>query len=184
VLEVEYPDEYPSVVPVLNVDIDDMPFIQDEEAEEDEESDGPPKDEFPFTKEDLNRLKTIVDESAEENVGMASIFTLVSLLKDSAEELHVDKIKAKEAQRERILREQEEKEQSKFRGTPVTPESFAAWRVKFRKEFNLDDKNETVSSTKLTGKQIFEQGLNKEDDELVDDDEVVQGVEDMSISPP
>ena len=38
-------------------------------------------------------------------------------------------------------------------GTPVTPESFAAWKAKFDEEMKV---NEKVVSTKPTGRELFE----------------------------
>lgn len=181
-------------MPTLGVDIEDGPYAANgEDAQDDDDDDydddenPAPVDEFPFTKDDLARLKKSVDESAEENVGMASIFTLVSLLKDAGEELQAEKQRLKEAEREKAIAEQEEREQRKFRGTPVTAESFAEWRTKFRKEFGLDEKK-AVTTTKLTGKQIFEQGLIKDEDEDEDYEEadgrdaVTEGVENLSVS--
>ena len=38
-------------------------------------------------------------------------------------------------------------------GTPVTPESFAAWKTKFESEM---EKKEVKTVEKLTGKELFE----------------------------
>ena len=38
-------------------------------------------------------------------------------------------------------------------GTPVTPESFAAWKAKFESEM---EKKEVKTVEKLTGKELFE----------------------------
>lgn len=170
VLEVQYPEDYPEVVPNLDIELDDSGYLEIEDEEEVvDEIDGWAASEV-LTKEDLKELKTPLEENAEENVGMPSIFTIASLLKDLAEEKFAAKIAYKEKQREREILAQEEKDNEKFRGTPVTPESFAEWRKKFRQEFKLDQ-TDKVDSQKLTGREIFEQGLNKDADE--EDEELV-----------
>ncbi|ANB13820.1 Gir2p [Sugiyamaella lignohabitans] len=197
ILEVEYPDDYPQVVPVLDVDNSDGSYVN-ASGEDDEGYDGSDEEEYEdgidetqgdsieFTNADLVDLRKVLEENAEENIGLPSIFTLASLLKDQAEELVEKKIKIKEKQREKLIFEQEEKEQAKFRGTPVTPESFKAWRLKFRAELGLDNKEDANKPKhKLTGKEIFEKGLNKDEDEDDDTpaepDQLASSVENLAV---
>ncbi|CAN6646232.1 protein Gir2p [Trichomonascus vanleenenianus] len=187
-LTVEYPEEYPEVVPILQLEDDDGEFFGDVDEEEEGEAaleDGDAAndilylaDKVDLDKEDRTVLHAQLMEAAEENVGMPSVFTLVSQLKEQAEELFAEKIKVKETEREQKIRAQEEKEQQKFKGTPVTPESFAAWRIKFREEFGLDkDDSLTQKDRKLTGKELFEQGLTKDEDE----EELNAGVSSLAV---
>jgi RWD domain/DRG Family Regulatory Proteins, Tma46 len=198
-LAVEYPEEYPLVVPILSIEQSDGSFLvdDDEEDEEDESEDEQPFVDIDheavvgaqiedFSSQEIKNLSDILSENAEENIGMPSIFSLASLLKDNAEELFGEKLKQKQREREQELLAQEEKEQQKFRGTPVTPESFAEWRLKFRDEMKVGEIHATVVSGRLTGKQIFERGLNKEEDEDEDADEeeaeeLEKGVNDLHV---
>lgn len=155
---------------------------QHEESEDEEEINGRAKLAYQvedFTDRQLNDLTEIVKKAAEENIGMPSIFTLASLLKDSAEEEYAKRLRDKEREYEELITKEEEKEQQKFRGTPVTPESFAVWREKFRKEMNLDEKPVTPVSGKLTGRQIFERNLNTAIDE--DDEDVLEEIEQLQL---
>lgn len=195
-MEVQYPEEYPQVVPILNIVESDGSFLLEQE-EQDEESDEEEEEATDVDYEtvlgaqiedlsdsEIKNLSDILSEEAEENVGMPSVFSLASLLKDKAEELFADKLKHKEREREQELAAQEEKEQQKFRGTPVTPESFAEWRRKFRQEMKLEEApKETTVSGKLTGKQIFERGLNKDEDDDDDDNthDVEHGVRELHV---
>uniref|UniRef100_A0A060SXU6 ARAD1A07436p n=1 Tax=Blastobotrys adeninivorans TaxID=409370 RepID=A0A060SXU6_BLAAD len=179
ILHIEYPDEYPQVVPTIAVEASDGSYLgheEDDEGDEDQ-ADGPA---FEFEPEDIKALSQQMVDNAEENVGMPSVFTLASLLKEAAEEMYGDKVKEHEKQKEREILIQEEKEQAKFRGTPVTPESFAKWREGFRKEMGLD-KPADSACTKLTGREIFERGLNKDDEEEDDIKDTTEGVKDMTV---
>lgn len=189
VLNVEYPEEYPEIIPLLDVQTSEGTYLKSQASEEGNDDENNP-DEEAYFKDELNRddMKKLLDElneNAEENVGMASVFTLASLLKESAENLYNEKIKKQEHEHEKAILEQEEKEQEKFRGTPVTEESFAEWRRKFREEFKLDQLKEEANNnkSKLTGKQIFEQGLNKDedDDEGGGEDGLKEGMEELNV---
>ena len=91
------------------------------------------------------------------------------------------------------MRLEEEKEMAKFKGTPVTGETFMAWRAKFRAEMEElkkkreKDKEDEDKAKKgnaaqavaaaeaikrrLTGKQLYMSGLvGKEDDDDVEAD--------------
>jgi len=117
------------------------------------------------------------------------IFTLVSTLKDNAEQL-VAKRQGEERDRhaEKVLAAERE-ENKKFHGTPVTPETFASWREGFRREMEeereREEREEEVAEKKrnrgkdavipLTGKQLFERGMvGKIED---DDDDGEDGLE-------
>ncbi|RLN94598.1 hypothetical protein BBJ28_00006750 [Nothophytophthora sp. Chile5] len=71
-----------------------------------------------------------------------------------------------------------------FHGTPVTVESFAAWKEKFETEMrgtqNASQKDEATA--KLTGRQLWSKGLVTEDDaaeaEAEGDDDEEEGDED------
>lgn len=182
VLSVTYPEEYPQIIPELTIEVSDGEYLSQTEDEEEDQEDGPNDDLMEFTDQDITTLLNQLNDSAEENIGIPSIFTLASLLKDSAEELHATKIKRLEQQREKIILEQEAKEQEKFRGTPVTAESFNAWRLKFKQEQEqkITENGGVVKQdkTKMSGRELFEKGLNKDEE---DEDDLAQQVDSLSI---
>lgn len=135
--------------------------------------------------EDRERLIDALNDSIEENMGMAMVFTLVSTVKDEAEQIiqerqavlmqeHVKRVMAIEAE-----------ENKKFHGTPVNIETFAKWRDAFRKEMDDIEQAEREveeaaekkrnrgkeTEVKLTGRQLWESGMAgkaDEDDDLED----------------
>ena len=82
------------------------------------------------------------------------IFTLVSAAQEKLNEF-VDKLKnRKEDEKLRKEREAEEAEKNKFTGTPVTLETFLAWRRAFEQETLQGGKNKGPNFRgKLTGKE-------------------------------
>ncbi|RMZ68974.1 rwd domain [Pyrenophora seminiperda CCB06] len=174
ILNVSYPPDYPDEAPRLDV-------TQPPNA---------PKHPYLDIHEDKQRLLDSLKETIEENLGMAMVFTLVTVIKDSAELLITERQNAKQALVEVAAAKAEEEENKKFQGEAVTRESFLAWREKFRKEMEdekrrkeeekeLEDKKKRISKEekKLTGKELWQQGLvgKTEDDEDDDVDEVDVG---------
>jgi len=137
---------------------------------------------------DDNELESLLDELrtvGEENLGMAMTFTLVSHLREQLSSLvrlrAENKAKA-EREKERLAIEEEE---ARTRGTPVTVESFQAWKSKFDKELafkkSREDEEKMKSLTpkereewkragsRLTGRQLFERNRNLEEDTLMEE---------------
>lgn len=117
---------------------------------------------------------------------MAMIFTLVTVLKDSAELLITERQNAKQVLADIEAAKVEEAENKKFQGEAVTRESFLAWREKFRREAEeeaqkkaeekeAEDKKKRVAKEekKLTGKELWQQGLVGRMDEDEEDGEEV-----------
>lgn len=197
-LLIEYPAEYPEVVPLIEVEVgekwvrerdDDEDYEDSEEEEEEEDEDlaisGIAPALLELNSRDCIALKKILEEAAEENVGMASVFTLASMVKEEAEAAVQEKLEAAEKEREKEILRQEAEEQKKFIGTPVNAETFSAWRLKFRNEFNLDEKDhvhtiyDAKGQAKLTGRQMFERGLSKFDDD--EDDALEAGISSLKV---
>ncbi|ODV90980.1 hypothetical protein CANCADRAFT_2702 [Tortispora caseinolytica NRRL Y-17796] len=111
-----------------------------------------------LSQSELDHVKSDLEIEAQANIGMPSVFSLATTLKDKVEEALREQLIAIERQREKELEEQEKVEQAKFFGTPVTKESYTEWRIRFESEFPRN-----TNSTKLTGKAIFQQGLAKEE---------------------
>jgi hypothetical protein len=88
----------------------------------------------------------------------------------------------------------EEEENRKFQGEAVTRESFLRWREEFRKEMEekkkreeeekeLEDKKKRIpkEERKLTGKELWQQGLAKGGDEE-DEGEDLEALKDLKVS--
>jgi len=117
---------------------------------------------------------------------MAMTFTLVSHLREQLAELvrsRAEKERRLAAEKERLELEAEE---AKTRGTPVTHESFLAWKLKFDKEIAVKKTKEQEEKLKnltskereeykkfqgrLSGKQIFERSRDWAEDESFEED--------------
>lgn len=158
--EFKYPPEYPECIPILKLSIDTQPPLLER------------KFSYNFNVADIEQIRAAAVEVAEESVGMPSVFSITSFIKERAEEMYEFKIKEMETQRLKELSLEEEKEQAKFKGTKVTKDSFNEWRAKFRAELGLDKPKERING-RYTGKEIFAMGLYKEDDELEELDNAV-----------
>lgn len=126
------------------------------------------------------------------------IFTIVSTLKDNAEQLVAERQAGTRREEEKRLEEVERQENAKFQGEAVNVESFMRWREKFQKEMAeirvREEEAEEAAEKKrnkgkdivvpLTGKQLWERGLagkvEEEDDE--DDALPVEGVDKLKVS--
>ncbi|KAF9227947.1 RWD-domain-containing protein [Gyrodon lividus] len=164
-LSVGYLDDYPDVLPELELE------VVDGEMDESESE---------------NLLQSLVDVG-KENKGMAMTFTLVSHLREQLSSLVEKRVQvriAEEHEKERLAIEAEE---ARTRGTPVTVESFKAWKARFDKEAarkKLRDEEEKLRAltpkereefkrigSRLTGRQLFERNRNleHEDDSLMEE---------------
>ncbi|KAF4976105.1 hypothetical protein FZEAL_7194, partial [Fusarium zealandicum] len=142
--------------------------------------------------DDRDQLLSSLDETIQENLGMAMIFTLVSTLKDNAEQLVQDRKDVVAKQQEEVLLAAEREENKKFHGTAVTPESFLKWREGFIKE--MEDKKQrdeedrlaelkkakVKEPARLTGRQLWESGLAGKVDEE-DEDLPIEAVEKLKV---
>lgn len=172
-IDFDYPETYPEeTTPGISITVElteEEEYEEGRQAEEEQEDTNEPKFTYAFTKADCVQLVAQAKEIAEENLGIPSVFTLVSQIKELAEELYDTRIRDQEAERLRLLSIEEEKEQAKFRGTPVTKASFTEWRTKFRAEMGWDKPKERPFG-RFTGREIFEKGMyTEEDDDEVDD---------------
>jgi hypothetical protein len=126
---------------------------------------------------------------------MAMIFTLVTVLKDSAELLITERQNAKQALADIEAARLEEEENKKFQGEAVTRESFIAWRARFMKEQEddekraieekeLEDKKARIKKEekKMTGRELWEKGLVGKVDEDEDEDEDAVDIEKLKIA--
>ena len=181
VLTVRYPEDYPDKAPNLELSAPQNALAH----------------EYFNVADDKEQLLEGLAETIEENLGMAMVFTLVSTLKEAAEQLVVERREAAEKVREEALLEAERKENQKFHGTLVTPEVFIKWRENFLKEMEearLKEEEEKAAESKktkakepvkLTGKQLWETGLaGRADQEGEEDDSMIptEGIETIKIA--
>jgi ubiquitin-protein ligase len=183
-LHVRYPDHYPDEPPIL--DIFPAPNSQAHPY-------------FDVSSDKVQLLSSLKD-TVEENMGMAMVFTLVSTLKDLAEQLIAERQAAAREEHEQRILAAEREENKKFHGTPVTPETFAKWRLEFRREMEeMKDREEEAEEAaekkknrgketveRLTGKQLWERGLaGKVEEEYYEEDDdglPVGGVEKLKVT--
>ncbi|KAM4633482.1 RWD domain-containing protein 1 isoform 2-T2 [Polymixia lowei] len=114
---------------------------------------------------DVEDILTLLQQQAEENLGMVMIFTLVTAVQEKLNEI-IDQIKnRREEEKRRKEKEAEEAEKVAFQGTVVTIENFLAWKAKFELEMaelrrKRQKEEEQIGKFKLTGKQLFETDHN------------------------
>ncbi|XP_076593998.1 RWD domain-containing protein 1 isoform X2 [Chaetodon auriga] len=114
---------------------------------------------------DVEDILTLLQQQAEENMGMVMIFTLVTAVQEKLNEI-VDVMKNRqEEEKRRKEKEAEEAEKVAFQGTVVTIENFLAWKAKFEVEMaelrrKKQKEEEQAGKPKLTGKQLFERDHN------------------------
>lgn len=187
ILKVTYPPKYPDVAPDLELfappNASKHPHIDITESKD--------------------RLLDSVRPTIEDNMGMVMIFAIAGTLEETAQRMVeasqsvILEAKAKRAQ------EEEQAENRKFQGTPVTRETFIEWSERFTREMeekeqerirleeeaeekNNKKKGSVKKEKKLTGKQLFERGLTARlgDDEDYDEDEndVSENVQKLEIA--
>lgn len=187
VLDVKYTPTYPEEVPKLEVKVEseELPVPSDDEDDDEDKSKLVHlSEQIELGKLDAASLTKRVEEEAEMNVGMPSVFALAALLKDEAEALFQAKLDAAQKKYEDELLAKEAEEQKKFFGTPVNKESYSEWRNKFRAEMQIEQKDrqrfEKMHNGKMTGREIFEKGLaGNEEDEIED---VVESVQKVAVN--
>ncbi|KAI1079444.1 RWD-domain-containing protein [Whalleya microplaca] len=180
ILHVRYPDAYPDEAPILDL----SPPQQNAPAA--------PHPHFAVAA-DKEQLLRGLDETVQENLGMAMIFTVVSALKEAAEALVAERRAVVAAAQEERLLAAEREENQKFHGTPVTPETFMRWREGFLREmeeWRVKEEEDRLAELKkarvkdpvrLTGRQLWERGLVGKVDEGDDDDVPTEQVEKLKV---
>lgn len=134
--------------------------------------------------EDKDQLLQGLEATVEENLGMPMVFTLVSAVKEAAEQLVEERKEAAAKVQEEASLAAEREENKKFHGTPVNPETFLKWREGFLKEMEearVREEEERLAEmkkarikepVKLTGRQLWERGLATAGQEDGDEDGV------------
>ncbi|KAG9508937.1 RWD domain-containing protein 1, partial [Fragariocoptes setiger] len=175
-LKFELPANYPEVKPIVDV-----------------------VDQTNLEEYDIRELLVNLDDKAEESLDTVMVFTLVN---DVIEWLFAKTDRVEEQikeVREQKAREQEMEDKKRFEGTPVTVESFLAWKAKFDAEMlklkleknklqGLDD-NQPIGQRRLTGREMFEldKSLIESDLKFVEDldqgqiESLLQNIDDLEL---
>ncbi|KAH6854389.1 RWD domain-containing protein [Chaetomium sp. MPI-CAGE-AT-0009] len=178
-LTVRYPEDYPDKAPLL-----ELAAPQNSTPHE-----------YLNIAEDKDQLLQDLEAVVEENLGMAMVFTLVSALKEAAEQLVEERKAAAAKVQEEAALAAEREENKKFHGTPVNRETFLRWREGFLKEMEenrIREEEERAAElkkarikepVKLTGKQLWERGLATASQEEIDEDGVpTEDVQKLKVS--
>ena len=177
-LTVRYPEDYPDKAPHL-----DLSAAQNSAS-------------HPLfnISEDKDELLSGLTATIEENLGMAMVFTLVTTLKEEAEQLVVQRREAAARVHEEALLAAEREENKKFHGTPVNPETFLKWREDFIKEMEEQRQREEEERlaelkkakikepTRLTGRQLWERGLATGGEEEEGEEGLVEDVGKLKVA--
>lgn len=177
-----YPPAYPDAPPLLEIATPP----------------GSPKHIHLNIQDDHPHLLAALQPTITENMGMAMIFSLVSSLKDSAEQLIAERQAVAQTARDAEAARAEEEENRKFHGTAVTPESFSQWRLVFRREMEAaaderrreekerDEKGKRAKvEQKMTGRQLWERGLvgdDEDDGDGADEDGLRKGLQTVKLA--
>lgn len=112
-------------------------------------------------------LQGVVENLASENIGIPSAFTICEGLNewlyenmDDVNDISAEQEEESFETRDTSAVAKVEVVASKAIGTPVTVETFAAWREKFLEELEgkkTEEQRAMEMNTKLTGRQLFEQ---------------------------
>lgn len=176
-LTVAYPESYPDVGPSLDITFPpNAPKL--------------PQLSLP---DDKAHLLSSVDETITESMGQAMIFTLISALKESAEQLIGERLDHVQAEKDKEAAKVEEAENAKFHGEAVTRESFLAWRARFREEMEREEderrrvedegksRKARVEEAKMSGRELWERGLVGKTEEEEGEEDALKGVEKLKI---
>lgn len=156
-----------------------------------------------LSQEELAELLASLSEASEESLGTVMIFNLVSDTVEwliSKTELHNKPVIDEDAERKQ--KEAAAEEARKFEGTPVTKQTFIAWKAKFdaemlklkleqQKKLQSTDGQNTVTTGggRLTGREMFESDktLAESDLNFVEDldqnqlEALMQNIEEMEL---
>ena len=177
ILTVAYPESYPDVAP--NLDIAFAPNA--------------PKLPELSLPDDKPHLLSSIEETITESMGQAMIFTLISALKEGAEQLIGERLDQVQAEKDKEAAKVEEAENAKFHGEAVTRESFLAWRARFREEMEREDEERRrveeegksrkvrVEEAKMSGRELWERGLVGKVEEEEGEEDALKGLEGLKV---
>ena len=134
-LRFTFPDTYPDVAP--EIEVEECEGIEDDL---------------------LDEYKEALLKVAEENLGMAMVFTIVSAGIEWLGEKNDQLKREAEEEKQRIKEMEEEEERKKLEGTKVTIESFLAWKAGFDADMAVLRKEKEAAKKdkhKKSGRELF-----------------------------
>ncbi|CAB4255677.1 similar to Saccharomyces cerevisiae YDR152W GIR2 Highly-acidic cytoplasmic RWD domain- containing protein of unknown function [Maudiozyma barnettii] len=175
----QFPETYPDMAPIIHINPLEQSLDDNSESDEDEDEQEDEYDEHGNIvlsklenladnisfKDYIEELTSIVRDQIDSDMllGMQMCFALLATIKENAENWFLEQLDELDKQHTLEIERREAQEQKKFNGTPVTKESYLEWRATFRKEMHLDERDKLrrleAHNGKLTGKQMFEQGV-------------------------
>ncbi|KAL9577394.1 MAG: hypothetical protein Q9212_006388 [Teloschistes hypoglaucus] len=175
-LTITYPPSYPDEAPLLDLS---LPPNAPKPAHLDLSIDRP-------------TLLSSLDQTISESLGIAMIFTLVTTLTETIENLIASRISDIQKEKDREAEEAEAKENAKFHGERVTRESFLRWRGGFRAELEKKVEEEKVKKEgegkraakreeKLTGRELWEKGMVGKETDMEEEEGLEDGVEGLKV---
>ncbi|XP_062510208.1 RWD domain-containing protein 1-like [Corticium candelabrum] len=122
----------------------------------------------------LVQISSTLSDTICENIGMVMIYTLVTAVQDCLNRIVDEKMQTtkEEKQRQTIVTSLDMLQEAVVSGTPVTRDTFAAWKDAFIKEQEQSNAlRPDPSASKLTGRQLFQndESLAKSDEAFIDD---------------
>mmetsp|Transcript_7560 Transcript_7560/g.10439 ORF Transcript_7560/g.10439 Transcript_7560/m.10439 type:complete len:224 (-) Transcript_7560:138-809(-) len=120
------------------------------------------------------QIEEIIKQQINENLGMAMIYNVACACKSWLDD---NNISPEQKKKLKLQKEEEEIQKRRSEGTPVTIESFAAWKEKFYAKYREEEKRkEEERKKKLTGRQLFESNLDlvSSEKDFVDEGEAVE----------
>ncbi|KAI4193476.1 MAG: hypothetical protein LQ350_008296 [Teloschistes chrysophthalmus] len=176
-LTVTYPSSYPDEAPLLDLSLPP----------------NAPKPPHLDLSNDRPTLLSSLDQTISESLGIAMVFTLVTTLTETIENLIASRISDIQKEKDREAEEAEAKENAKFHGERVTRESFLRWRQGFGAEIEKkveeeervrkegEGKRAAKREEKLTGRELWEKGMVGKDADLEEEEGLEEGVEGLKV---
>eukprot|EP01119_Soliformovum_irregulare_P006876 TRINITY_DN19296_c0_g1_i1.p1 TRINITY_DN19296_c0_g1~~TRINITY_DN19296_c0_g1_i1.p1 ORF type:complete len:221 (-),score=58.03 TRINITY_DN19296_c0_g1_i1:122-784(-) len=130
-LEMKFPPDYPSVLPTFTL-----------------------KDPVEIDEEQISWLESKLAQVAEESLGTQMTFNLASTLKEWLDDNNFSK---RELEKQKRLKQEEEREARRRLGTALTRDNFHTWAERFYGRREEEERKLNADKLKrLTGRQLFE----------------------------
>ncbi|KAL8776363.1 MAG: hypothetical protein Q9194_003191 [Teloschistes cf. exilis] len=175
-LTITYPPSYPDEAPLLDLSLP---------------PNAPKLPHLDLTT-DRPTLLSSLDQIISESLGIVMIFTLVTTLTETIENLITSRISDIQKEKDREAEEAEAKENAKFHGERVTRDSFLKWREGFRAEMEKrveeeervkegEGKRGAKKEERLTGRELWEKGMVGKEADMEEEEGLEEGMEGLKV---
>eukprot|EP01137_Pigoraptor_chileana_P004435 Opistho-2@46076 len=152
VLQLTYSPTYPDELPIMDIETDDLEPSQ------------------------IEALREMLVDQGNQSLGTVMVYTLVSAAKEWTDNIGITARQERESAARAIIEQEKQAEQRKFHGTPVTIDTFKAWKAAFDKEMadvaaKAGVKIDTKKTKLFTGRQLFEKDETLKDSDIAAYDE-------------